>query len=109
MFVLIAGREHPAGWKVMRASHHFAKEAELSGDNHAHDTWDVIKHLAIFFIKDVVFLDLHEGDVEYPPDATIKENLKSLEKILSKRPVFAYPKKKIHRDCPKEKVFAVCV
>ncbi len=68
----------------MWALHFFAKETELSGGNHVNDAWDVIKHLAIFVVTDAIFLDLHNGDVEYPLDAWMKEFLKSLEKVLSK-------------------------
>ena len=84
------------------------KPSCLPGGNHVHNAWDVI-NIWNFFVMDVVFLDSHNGDVEYPLDASMKENLKSLEKVLSKRPVFAPPKKKVHGDCPKEEVLAVCV
>jgi hypothetical protein len=68
----------------MWASHYFAKETELPGGNHVDDTWDVINHLANFVVTDAIFLDSHNGDVEYPPDALMKENLKLLKKVLLK-------------------------
>jgi hypothetical protein len=87
--------------------YYFAKEAELSGGNNVYDTWYVIEHLVNLLIADVVFLNLHYGDVEYPPDAMMKENFKSLKKVLSKQPILTSPKKKVNRDCAKEKLFAV--
>jgi hypothetical protein len=93
----------------MWTSYYFAKEAELSGDNHVYDTWYVIEHLANLLIVDVVFLNLHYGNVEYPQDATLKENFKLLKKVLSKQPILTSPKKKFHRDCMKEKILAVCI
>ena len=78
-FVSTASCEHSTGLRVMWASHYyFAKKTELPGGNHVDNAWDVIKHLANFVITDVIFLDLYNGDVEYPPDASMKENLKSL-------------------------------
>ena len=106
-FVLTAGCEHPTSWRVMWTLYYFAKEAELSGGNHVYDTWYVVEHLANLLIVDVVFLNLHYGDVEYPPDAMMKENFKSLKKVLSKQPILTSPKKKVHRDCAKEKMLAV--
>ena len=108
-FVLTAGCEHPTSWRVMWTSYYFAKEAKLSGSNHVYDTWYVIEHLANLLIADVVFLNLHYGDVEYPPDATMKENFKLLKKVLSKRPILTSPKKRVHRDRVKEKILAVCI
>ena len=67
----------------MWALYYFAKEAELSGGNHVYDTWNGIKHLTNLFIVDVVFLNLTFGDVEYLSDATMEENFKSAEKVLS--------------------------
>ncbi len=106
-FVLTAGCEHPMSWRVMGTSYYFAKEAKLSGGNHVYDTWYVIEHLANLLILDVVFLNLHYGDVEYPPDAMMKENFKLPKKVLSKRPILTSPKKKVHRDCTKKKILAV--
>ncbi len=106
-FVLTAGCEHPMSWRVMWTLYCFAKEAELSGGNHVYDTWYVIEHLVNLIIADVVFLNLYYGDVEYPPDATMKENFKSLKKVLSKQPILTSPKKKVHRGCAKEKILAV--
>jgi hypothetical protein len=102
-FVLTTGCEHPTSWRVIWALYYFAKEAQLSGGNHVYDAWNVIEHLANLFIVDVVFLNLHDGDVEYPLDATMKENFKSLEKVLSKQPVLTSPKKKVHWDCTKRR------
>jgi hypothetical protein len=76
----------------MWTSYYFAKEAELPGGNHVYDTWYVIEHLASLLIADVVFLNLHYGDVEYPPDTTMKENFKSSKKVLSKGPILTSPK-----------------
>jgi hypothetical protein len=58
-------------------------------------------------IADMVFLNLHYGDVEYPPDAMMKENFKLSKKVLLKLPILTPPKKKVHRDCAKEKILAV--
>ena len=91
----------------MWTSYYFAKEAELSGGNHVYDTCYVIEHLANLLIVDVVFLNLHYGDVEYLPDATMKENFKSSKKVLSKQPILTSQKKKVHRDRAKEKILAV--
>ena len=94
VFVLAAGCEHLTSWRVMWTLYYFAKEAKLSGGNHVYDTWYVIEHLTNLLIADVVFLNLHYGDVEYFPDATMKKNFKSLKKVLSKQPVLTSPKKK---------------
>ncbi len=108
-FVLKAGCEHLTSWRVMWTLYYFAKEAELSGGNQVYDTWYVIEHLANLLIVDVVFLNLHYGDVEYPPDATMKENFKSSKKVLSKQSIITSPRKKVHRDRTKEKILAVCI
>ena len=80
--MLTAGCEHSTGWRV--TLHYFAKETELPGSNHVDDARDVIKHLANFVVMDGIFLDSYNGDVEYLPVASMKENLKSLEKVLLK-------------------------
>ncbi len=107
VFVLTAGCVYPTSWRVMWTLYYFAKEAKLSGSNHVYDTWFVIEHLANLLIADVVFLNLHYGDVEYLPDATMKENFKLSKKVLSKQPILTSPKKKVHRDRAKEKILAV--
>jgi hypothetical protein len=106
-FVLTAGCEHPTSWRVMWTLYYFAKEAELSGGSHVYDKWNVTEHLTNLLIADVVFLNLHYGDVEYPLDATMTENYRSLKKVLSKQPILTSPKKKVHRDRAKEKILAV--
>jgi hypothetical protein len=68
----------------MRTSYYFTKESKLSGGNHVDNTWNVIKHLTNLLIADVVFLNLHYGNVEYSLDATMEENFKSSKKFLSK-------------------------
>ncbi len=78
--VLTAGCEHPTSWRVMRTSYYFTKEFKLSGGNHVDNTWNVIKHLTNLLIADVVFLNLHYGDVVYSLDATMEE-----EVMVSKR------------------------
>jgi hypothetical protein len=108
-FVLTVGCEHPPSLRVMWTLYYFAKEAKLSGGNHVYDTWYGIEHLANLLIVDVVFLNLHYGDVEYPPDAMMKENFKSSKKVLLKQPILTSPKKKVHRDRAKEKILAVCI
>jgi hypothetical protein len=59
-----------------------------------YDTWNVIEHLTNLLIVDVVFLNLHYGDVEYLLDATMKENFKSLKKVLLKQPILTSLKEK---------------
>ena len=68
----------------MWALYCFTKESKLSGGNHVDNTWNAIEHLTNLLIADVVFLNLHYGDVEYSPDAMMEENFKSLKKVLSK-------------------------
>jgi hypothetical protein len=65
MFVLVltASCEHPMSWRVMRTSYYFTKESKLSGSNHVDNTWNVVKHLTNLLIVDVVFLNLHYGEV----------------------------------------------
>jgi hypothetical protein len=82
--VLTASCEHPTSWRVMRTSYYITKEYKLSGSNHVDNTWNVIKHLTNLLIADVVFLNLHYGNVEYLLDATMEENFKSSKKFLSK-------------------------
>jgi hypothetical protein len=43
--VLAACGEHVSGWGIVRASDHFADEAELSRSNHILDAWYVVEHL----------------------------------------------------------------
>ena len=68
----------------MWALYCFTKESKLSGGNHVDNTWNAIEHLTNLLIADVVFLNLHYGDVEYSLDATMEENFKFSKKILSK-------------------------
>ncbi len=82
--VLTASCEHPTSWRVMRTSYYFTKESKLSGGNHVDNTWNVIKHLTNLLIADVVFLNLHYGNVEYLLNATMEENFKSSKKFLLK-------------------------
>ena len=93
----------------MWALYYFSKKAELSGGNPFLETYDVIEHLTNLFIVDVVFLNSHDGDVEYPSDATMKENFKPSEKVLLKRLVLTSPEKMVHGERTKEKVFAICI
>ncbi len=81
--VLTASCEHLTSWRVMQTSY-FTKESKLSGGNHVDNTWNVIKHLTNLLIADVVFLNLHYGNMEYLSDATMEENFKSLKKFLLK-------------------------
>jgi hypothetical protein len=82
--VLTAGCEHPTSWRVRWASYHLAKEANLSGGNHVHNTWNVTEHLVNLLIADVTFLNLHYGDVEDSLDATMVEYFIFSKKGLSK-------------------------
>jgi hypothetical protein len=68
----------------MWTSYYLTKESKLSSGNHVDNTWNVIKHLTNLLIADVVFLNLHYGDVEYLSDAMMEENFKLSKKILLK-------------------------
>ncbi len=75
-FVLTAGCEHPTSWRVMWTLYYFTKEAKLSGGIHVHKTWNVIEHLMNLLVANVMFLNLHYGDVEDLPDAMMEEYFK---------------------------------
>jgi hypothetical protein len=66
----------------------------LSGSNHVYDTWHFIEHLVNLLIADVVFLNLHYGDVEYLPDATMNKNFKLSKKVLLKSNQFSQPQRR---------------
>jgi hypothetical protein len=82
--VLTASCEHPTSWRVMQTSYYFTKESKLFGGKHVDNTWNVIKHLTNLLIADVVFVNLHYGDVEYLLEAMMEENFKLSKKILLK-------------------------
>ena len=85
-FMLTACCEHSAAWGVMWAMHYLTKEAKLSGCNHGYDTWNIIEHSSNLVISDVVFLNLHYGNVKYLSNAAVEEDFKSSKEILSKQP-----------------------
>ena len=67
----------------MWSTHYLTKEAKLSCRNHVYDTWDVIEHSSNLVISDVVFLNLHYGNVEYLSNAAVEEDFKLSKEILS--------------------------
>ncbi len=75
-FVLATGCKHLMSWRVMWTLYYFTKEAKVSGSNHVHNTWNVIEHLTNLLVANVTFLNLHHGDVEDSPDATMEEYFK---------------------------------
>ena len=89
--MLTACCENSAGRGVVWSTHYLTKEAELSCCNHVYDMWDVIEHSSNLFVSDVVFLNLHYGNVEYSSNAAVEEDFKSSKEILSERPIFTSP------------------
>ena len=108
-FMLTACCEHSVGRGVVWSTHYLTKEAKLSCRNHVYDTWDVIEHSLDLVISDVVFLNLHYGNVEYSSNAAVEEDFKLSKEILSERPIFTSPEEKVHRNRAKKKIFAVCI
>jgi hypothetical protein len=90
-FMLTACCEHSASRGVVWSTHYLTKEAKLSCHNHVYDTWDVIEHSSNLVISDVVFLNLHYGNVEYSSNAVVEEDFKLSKEILSEPPVFTSP------------------
>ena len=82
-FMLTACCEHSAGRGVVWSTHYPTKESKLPCRNHVYDTRNVIEHLSDLVISDVVFLNLQYGDVEYSPNAAVKEDFKLSKEILS--------------------------
>ena len=85
VFVLTASCEYSTSWSIMWTTCDFTnKESKLPHSNDVDDTWNIIEQAVNLVISDhTVFLNLHYGDVENSADATVQENFKSLEKILS--------------------------
>ena len=67
----------------MRASYHFANEAELSRRNHILDAWDVVEHLTHFLVSYLSLFDIAHREVEYPPNILMEKNFKLTEERLS--------------------------
>ena len=81
--MLTACCEHSAGRGVVWSPHYLTKETKLSRCNHVYDTRNIIEHSSDLVISDVVFLNLQYGDVEYSPNAAVKEDFKLSKEILS--------------------------
>ncbi len=82
-FMLTACCKHSAGRGVVWYTNYFTKETKLSHRNHVYDTRNVIEQSSDLVISDVVFLNLQYGDVEYSPNAVVKEDFELLKEILS--------------------------
>ena len=89
--MLTACCEYSVGRGVVWSTHYLTKEAELSCCNHVYDTWDVKEHSSNLVISDVVFLNLHYGNVEYSSYAVVEEDFKPLKEALSEQPIFTSP------------------
>jgi hypothetical protein len=73
--VLAACRKHSSGWSIVRASYHFAYEAELSRRNHILDAWDVVNHLTYFLVPYVSLFDIAHREIEYPSNIPMEKSL----------------------------------
>ena len=98
LFMLAAGGEHATGRVVDRPMYNLSKESKLSGSNHVLDTWYVVEHAAYFLLSDMLVLHVDDGDVKDSSRAAMKEDFEMAEEVLPQGPVFASPKKEIHRD-----------
>ena len=77
--VLAACRKHSSGWSIVRASYHFAYEAELSRRNHILDAWDVVNHLTYFLVPYVSLFDIAHREIEYPSNIPMEKNFELME------------------------------
>ncbi len=101
-FVLTADGEQAAGRTVDRPAYNLSKESKLSCSDHVLDTRYVIEHAAYFLVLDMLVLHVSDGDVKNSPHTVMKEDFEVAEEVLSQGPVFASPKKEIHRNCSEE-------
>ena len=77
--VLAACRKHSSGWSIVRASYHFADEAELSRRNHILDAWDVVEHLTHFLVSYLSLFDITHREIEYPSNISMEKNFELME------------------------------